>query len=183
MRTKFLAASFVLLCAAVLIAQDAPSGNSTPPPPPRRGGMSPCLRVAGVSMSEFDQLRSIAQDARTQVKDVCTNTSLTPQQKQQQIEGIHQQSHEKMTALVSPDQRRSFMACRARHGDRRSVEWFERPGGGCGEMQRAGHPNRGASGNASDPAESESPSENGPPSRNAPPQNESAPQKNDSSPQ
>lgn len=183
MPKTFFIAPLILLCAAVMTAQDAPTGDSTAPPPPPRGGMPPCLRVAGVSASEFDQLRSIAQDARAQVRDVCVNTSLTPQQKQQQIEGIHQQSHERMTALVSPDQRRSFMACRARHGDRRPVEWFERPGGGCGATQRAGQPTRGNPNNGSDVDENETPSENGPPARNSSPQNESAPQKNDSSPQ
>ena len=177
----FSVASLMLLCAVVVTAQEVPPGNSTGPSPSYRQGMPPCLRAAGVSVSEFDQLRSIAQDARAQVRDVCTNTSLTPQQKQQQIEGIHQQSHEKMTALVSSGQRRSFMACRARHGDRRPIEWFERPGGGCGGAQRANQPNRGNS--TSDLDGNENSSESGPPSRNSSPQNGSTPQKNDSSPQ
>ena len=181
MPRRIFAASALLLCALVVMAQDSPSGNSTPPPP-SRGGMPPCLRVAGISMSEFDQLRSIAQDARAQVRDVCTNASLNPQQKRQQIEGIHQQSHEKMTAIVSPDQRQAFMSCRARRGDRRPVEWFERPGGNCGGAQGA-RQRGGAPTTASQPDDNESPTENAPPAKNASPPNESSTPKSDSSPQ
>ena len=179
MPKTLLVASALLLCALV-VAQDSPSTNSAPPP---RGGMPPCLRVAGINMSQFDQLRSVAQNARAQVREVCTNVSLTPQQKRQQIEGIHQQSHEKMVAIVSPDQRQAFMSCRARRGDRRPVEWFERPGGNCGGAQSARQRRGGASTAASEPVDNESPTENAPPAKNSPPQNESSTPKSESSPQ
>ena len=53
----FFVASLMLLCAAVVTAQEVPPGNSTGPSPSYRQGMPPCLRAAGVSMLEFDQLR------------------------------------------------------------------------------------------------------------------------------
>jgi hypothetical protein len=137
---KIFSASALLLCAASLIAQEAPPDNSPapPPPPPRRGGMPQCLRAAGISMPVFDQLRSIERNAHAQVRGVCKNSSLSQQEKHGEIQQIHQTSHGKMAALVTPDQRRAFMACRARRGDRRPVEWFEHPGGGCGAPQRTG---------------------------------------------
>lgn len=185
MLKNLLIAFAVLLSTACVSAQDAPPDNSLPPA--RRGGTPPCLRQAGVTMSTLDELRSIAQDARGQVQNVCTNSSLTAQQKEQQIEDIHQQSRAKMAGLVSPDQRRAFMACRARHGDRRPVEWFERPGGGCGEMRPGrGTGNAPSNGQAQiDEIGGENPSaDNPPPAKNSPPPNsESSPQKNDSSPQ
>ena len=179
MPKTLLVASALLLCALVVVAQDSPSTNSVPPP---RGGMPPCLRVAGISMSQFDQLRSIAQDARAQVREVCTNASSTPQQRRQQIEDIHLQSHEKMVALVSADQRHAFMSCRARRGDRRPVEWFERPGGNCGGAQKA-RQGSGGSTTSPEPDDTDSPAENGPPARNSSQQNQPANQKNASPPQ
>ena len=137
MLKKISITSALLIYAASLIAQDAPP-NNPPTPSLRRSHMPQCLRAAGISMSVFDQLRSVEQDARTQVRTVCTNTSLTQQDKQGQIQEIHQTSHQKMASLVTPDQSRAFMACRAHRGDRRPVEWFERPGGGCGAPRRAG---------------------------------------------
>lgn len=179
MPKKLLVASALLLCALVVVAQDSPSTNSAPPP---RGRMPPCLRVAGINTSQFDQLRSVAQNARAQVREVCTNVSLTPQQKRQQIEDIHRQSHDKMVALVTADQRHAFMTCRARRGDRRPVEWFERPGGSCGDPQRA-RQRSGGSTNASQPDDNDGPAENAPPARNSSQQDEPATQKGVSPPQ
>jgi len=188
MLKKFFLASTILLSALAASAQEAPPDNSAPPAPAARGAMPPCLRAAGISMSEFDQLRSIAQEARAQVQEACTNTSLTAQQKRQQVEDIHQQSHGKMAEIVTPDQRRAFMACRARHGDRRPVDWYERPGGGCGGAGQR----RGQANNAPESAPEENgPAETAPPARNSSPQggepsspkNDSAPPKDDSSPQ
>lgn len=179
----------LLLCALTAGAQDNTPDNATAPPPPRRGGMPPCLQYAGVSSSQFDQLRSIAQEARSEVQNVCSNESLTPPQKRQQIEDIHQQYHEKMAGVVSPDQRRSFMACRARHGDRRPVEWFERPGGACGGQRRSAYAGNSPNGQApNDDAGNENPpADNPPPSKgtapSSTPNSDAPPQKNDSSQQ
>jgi hypothetical protein len=178
MLRKALVASTILLCAVFVIAQEAPPDSSTapPPPPPRHGGMPHCLRAAGISTPVFDQLRSIEQDARAQVRGVCTNASLTQQQKRGQIQDIHQTSHQKMAALVTPDQGRMFMACRAQRGDRRPVEWFERPGGSCGAPRRAG----AASYEPEPHSPYSQPNENGNAGENSPP---APPQKSESSPQ
>jgi Spy/CpxP family protein refolding chaperone len=180
MLRKALVASALLLCTASVIAQEAPPDSSTAPPPPpaRHGGMPHCLRAAGISTPVFDQLRSIEQDARAQVRGVCTDASLTQQQKRGQIHDIHQTSHQKMAALVTPDQGRMFMACRAQRGDRRPVEWFERPGGGCGAPRRAGAASYEPLSPYSQPNENVHGGENNPPARNDAP-----PQKSESSPQ
>ena len=163
----------LLICAGSLIAQDAPSDNSPAPPPPpryRRSGMPHCLRAAGISRPVFDQLRSLEQDARAQVRGVCTNVSLTPQEQHGQLQEIHRTFHQKMIALVSPDQRRAFMACRAQRGDRRPVEWLERPGGGCGASRGTGASSDEPLSPYSQPNQNGA-GENNPPARNdAPPQ-------------
>lgn len=176
MLKKFLLILTSITLAATISAQNAPAGNSAPPPPaPRRGGIPPCLRQAGVSVSTFEQLRSIAESARLEVVNACLNDSLNAQQRHQQLESIHVSAHQKMEELVTPAQRRAFVACRQRHGERANVEWFERPGGGCGARggaTSATAPNENAP--KEDEQNSTSPSEN-----TAPQSNESSPQKSD----
>ena len=168
MLKKFLLPLVLIALAASVSAQDAPANNSAPlPPAPRRGGIPPCLRQAGVSVATFEQLRSIAEKARLEVVNACLNDSLNVEQRRQQLESIHVSAHQKMEELVTPAQRRSFVACRQRRGERTNVEWFERPGGGCGA--------RGGAASAPDPNE-------GVPS-SAPPSQDAAPQSNESSPQ
>jgi len=158
MLKKFLLTFALIALAASVWAQDAPADNSAPPSP-RRGGIPPCLRQAGVSMSTFEQLRSIAEEARLEVVNACLDESTNAQQRRQQLESIHVRAHQKMEDLVTPAQRRAFVACRERHRERTSVEWFERPGGGCGARNGAGA--NGAAPNESAPA---------PPSKDAAPQ-------------
>jgi Spy/CpxP family protein refolding chaperone len=165
MLKKSLLALAVIALAASVSAQDAPAGNSPPPPPaPRRGGIPPCMRQAGVSMSTYEQLRSIAENARLEVVNACLNDSLNVQQRRQQLESIHVSAHQKMEELVTPAQRKAFVACRQRHGERTNVEWFERPGGGCGA--------RGGAASAPAPNESapnEEQNSSAPPSKDATP--------------
>lgn len=174
MLKKFLLAFAVIALAASVSAQDAPADNSAPPPTaPRRGGFPPCLRQAGVSVSTFEQLRSIAENARLDVVNACLNDSLNEQQRRQQIESIHVSAHQKMEELVTPAQKRAFVSCRQRRGERTSVEWFERPGGGCGAR----------SGAVSAPAPNESGPGEGEQNSTAPPAKNSAPQSNEPPPQ
>lgn len=189
MLKKFLLIFALTALAASVSAQDAPADNSAPPPPaPRRGGIPPCLRQAGVSVSTYEQLRSIAEHARLDVVNACLDSSLDAQQRRQQLDTIHVRAHQEMEDLVTPAQRRAFVACRQRRGERTKVEWFERPGGGCGA--RSGAARNGGAPNESAPGQDEQ-NNSAPPSKDAAPQsNESAPQrsdppaqKNDSQPQ
>jgi hypothetical protein len=168
MLRKFLLALTFTALAASVSAQNAPADNSAPPPPaPRRGGIPPCLRQAGVSVSTFEQLRSIAENARLEVVNACLNDSLNEPQRRQQIESIHVSAHQKMEELVTPAEKRAFIACRQRRGERTNVEWFERPGGGCGARNGAASnatPNEGVPGegdqNSPPPAKDSAPQSN-----------------------
>jgi len=53
----------------------------------------------------MEEHRSIETDAHSQVASVCENSSLTPQQKQQQVREIRQQVQQKMDALITPSSR------------------------------------------------------------------------------
>jgi len=125
----------LLVCAASLFAQNAPAGADAPSPRPgRQGGFSPCLQRAGVDRSVMEQLMSIQRDMRSQVEGVCSNTSLSPDQKHQQVQEIHQQAEQKITSLITPQQKQELIACRQEtHGGNHPGGGGELlGGGGCG---------------------------------------------------
>jgi Spy/CpxP family protein refolding chaperone len=134
-----------LLSALALCAQTSPS-SGTPPAqtrPLNRGNGEPCWQVAGVEKSVMEQRWALERDTRSQVNTVCSDTSLTPQQKQQKAREIRQQARQKMDALMTPDQEKKLTTCQAERG-------MNHPGGGegaggCGEWSRQG-PRRNGSG-------------------------------------
>ncbi|HYM78031.1 MAG TPA: hypothetical protein VE377_18795 [Candidatus Dormibacteraeota bacterium] len=140
MLRKYFFASVLVVCAAPLVAQTAPPANSpSPARPARRGNFPSCWQRAGIDRSVMEQLWSIQRDMRTRVEDVCSNTSLTPEQKHQQTHEIREQAHQKIAGLITPDQQKSLMACRdERMGGHAGAGGFGGPRGGCGEPQNNG---------------------------------------------
>jgi len=146
-------------CALAVNAQDNPP---TAPPPPPRTRQEPCWRQAGIDRSVMEQHRTIDRDAHAQINAVCENSSLTPQQKQEQARAIKRQAKEKMDALLTPDQAKSLQACQgARAADRPHAE---HRGGPCGGEQSPQAPASAPTGKA----EGSNPQ---PPENNSPPQN------------
>src|SRR5277367_4303124 len=87
MLNKFVYPVVFFLCAGTLLAQSAPS-TTTPPSqtrPGRAGAQENCFQQAGLERSVVEQIRSIGRDARSQIEGVCSNSSLTPQQQNQQV--------------------------------------------------------------------------------------------------
>jgi len=136
----------VLLCATSLMAQNSPSTQPSTQPPAgsaRRGG-PPCWQQAGIEKSVMEQRWAAEREMRSQVEAVCSNSSLTPQQKNQQAREIRQQAKQKMEGLVTPEQEKTLTACQQERG-------MGHPGGGggrqwaggCGEMG-GGRPGGGA---------------------------------------
>ena len=146
MLKKLLPACALFLCAASAIAQSTPPANS-PTRPMARGGQS-CLQQAGLNQSVVEQLRSIQRDMHSQVEAVCSNTSLTAQQRNQQAHEIRQQAHQKIESLMTPEQQKTLMACREEHmGGHMGAGGFGEARGGCGEWQQNGaRPTNGSSG-------------------------------------
>jgi hypothetical protein len=73
---------------------------------------------------------------------VCSNSSLTPQQKREQVTAIRQQGHQKMEGMVTPEQEKTLTACQQERGmGHPGSGTHEGMGGGCGEWQKGGaHP-------------------------------------------
>ena len=99
-------------------AQAAPARIQQPAPArpgPVAGGVhphqEPCWQVAGISKSAINQRRAIQQKMRSEVQAVCADSSLSPQQRQQRIRQIHEQSKHELDALVSPAQLEQLKSC------------------------------------------------------------------------
>jgi Spy/CpxP family protein refolding chaperone len=161
MLRKLFVPCVLLVCAIGVVGQSTPPASSTPSPAqPGNGG--PCFQKAGIEKSVMKQLFSIQRESHSQIQNVCSDTSLTAQQKQQQVRQIHQQTHQKIEGLITPEQEKALMACRQQH------QGGNHPGGqlgmdgGCGQWGGAprGGPNRGSqgSGGSSNPSPSSPPS-------------------------
>ena len=121
-------AQFALSTAAVLLITGLAFGQSTSPTVPpssttsprpysRPAHRDPCWEKAGVPSSVMEQRRQIAETAHSQEQAVCTDSSLTPQQKQQQIREIRNQVRSQEEGLVSSEQLAAIRSCRAQRGE------------------------------------------------------------------
>ena len=108
--------------------------------PPR---VEPCWEVAGVSKAAIQQRRMITQQARQQVEAVCANSSLSIQQKRQQIQQIHQRERQEIEALITPAQQEAIRSCQqGRNGGHSGGGHLGGGHGGpCGEMSLGHKPN------------------------------------------
>jgi hypothetical protein len=110
------------------------------PRPVQRVRQERCWQEAGVSKAAMEQRRSIEQSVRGQIASVCANSSLTPQQRQQQIRQIREQARQQMEALISPQQQeamKSWQASRGHGGGGVHVGGGHGGMGPCGEMPSA----------------------------------------------
>jgi hypothetical protein len=128
-----------LVCAGTLLAQSAPS-TTTPPAQNGPGRHENCFQQAGLERSVMEQIRSIVHDAHTQIDGVCSNSSLTPQQKNQQVREIREKAMQEREGLMTADQQKTVAACQqARHANHPAGNGaHEGLLGGCGEMPRGG---------------------------------------------
>ncbi len=113
-----------------------PPAASRPTPRPR---VEPCWEVAGVSKSAIQQRRVVAQQARQEVEAVCANSSLSIQQKRQQIQQIRQRERQEIDAIITPAQQADMRSCQEqRNGGHGGGHVGGGHGGPCGEMS-VGH--------------------------------------------
>src|SRR5450432_4102221 len=109
------AAAIFLLLSPVLAQTSAPPPTGSAPAG-RMARSQPCWQKAGVSQSAMEQRRAIESDIRSQVSAVCSDSSLSPQQKQKQVQEIHQQGKQKMEGLLTSEQEQTLRACQQQNG-------------------------------------------------------------------
>ena len=89
----------------------------------------PCWEQAGISKNVFGQRKSIQESTRAQVQGVCSDASLTEQQKRERIREIRKSAQEQMMGLLTPQQREELKECqRARHPMGRGPGGMPHPG-------------------------------------------------------
>jgi hypothetical protein len=136
------AAVLILLFSYSIAAQVAPSPASprgtTAPRAPRQ---VPCWQQAGISQSALQQRKQIEESTHSQVEAVCSDSSLTPQQKQQKIRQLRQDARKQVEGLITPQQEQALKSCRAGRGEEPRIGGVHGGGGGpCGEMPSAHKP-------------------------------------------
>jgi hypothetical protein len=142
--SKKLLGCMLVLAASSLMAQtySSPnsSSNSSSPNPQQRmgrqGGQEPCFEVAGIQKSAMEQVWSLERETHSQIESVCSNSSLSPQEKHEQVHQLREQTHQKIESLITPEQDKALESCRQERG--MEHQGMRGEGGGCGEGQRQG---------------------------------------------
>lgn len=145
MRTRlfsFVVAVVSLLLTYPLAAQMAPSPISPrPTTPTRQAHHSPCWQQAGVSQSAIERRKQIEESMRGQVESVCSDSSLTPQQRQEKIHQLHQEARQQMQGLITPQQEQALRSCREKHGEAVHMGGMHGASAGpCGQMSSVNKP-------------------------------------------
>jgi hypothetical protein len=120
-------------CAAQVPVRKPVTGSGTMAKPPRQ---EPCWQVAGVPKSAIEQRRAINQQARQEIEAVCANSSLSMQQKRQEIRQIHERERQEIEAIITPSQQEAMRACQQErnHGGRGGHGGGGGGRGPCGEI-------------------------------------------------
>jgi Spy/CpxP family protein refolding chaperone len=116
----------LLLTPAMLLAQDQ---QSAPPGPQamRRGQEAPCFKQAGVSDETWQKIREIHKVNHQNVVGICENSSLSAQQKRDQLRQAFRDTQKQVHDLLTPQQQDAVKQCRKeRWGNRKGM------GGGMG---------------------------------------------------
>jgi len=113
-----------LLLSSPLLAQSRSTfPRSTTNGTPTTGGTTngrrrePCWKQAGIPQSVIQQHKSIEQTTRSQIEAVCSDTSLTPEQRHEKAHQIREQARQRQDAMLSASQRSSFQSCRSQRGE------------------------------------------------------------------
>ena len=142
-RSALLAAIILSAALAENASAQVPirTGPSTAPGTTKRPRQEPCWEVAGVSKSALQQRRAVAQQARQEVEAVCANSSLSIQQKRQQIEQIHQRERQEIDTIITPAQQEAMRSCQEqRNGGHAGGHAGGGHGGPCGETPSGHNP-------------------------------------------
>jgi len=110
---------FIAFFTGLMAAQTVPSSTTAPPATARRNNQEPCWQQVGISQSDEQQRRQIEQNTHSQVEAVCGNSSLTQQQKQEQIHQIREQARSQVDGLLNSQQQQALRSCRAQRGEGR----------------------------------------------------------------
>jgi periplasmic protein CpxP/Spy len=110
-----MSAGLMLAFASAGAQQTAnPSTTAAPPQAPaaepqRKGG------GLGLTADQKAQIKSIREDSKTQANAIRNNSSLSQQQKKEQLKSLHHATHERVEGVMTPEQRAKFEARHKKH--------------------------------------------------------------------
>jgi hypothetical protein len=107
---RHLAMTLALLVPSILSAQGHPAPSSAEAASRHRQD-APCLKQAGISATTWEEIQTIHKGILQQVTSICQNSSLTTDQKRQQVQGAFQKGQHQIRNLLSPQQQEAFRAC------------------------------------------------------------------------
>ena len=109
----------LLLTPALLRAQDQqsapPPGAAPGPQAMRRGQEAPCFKQAGVSDETWQKIREIHKANHQNMVGICENSSLSAQQKRDQIRQAFRETQKQVHDLLTPQQQDAVKQCRKEH--------------------------------------------------------------------
>jgi len=111
MLQRFGVASLLLVAILSFSAQAQTSAGSPQVGPSGHQFGPPCWKQAGISQSVMPQLRQVHQTMRSEAESVCSDSSLTPEQKREKIQGLHQEAQQRMESLLGPRQMEALRSC------------------------------------------------------------------------
>jgi len=124
----------VALVKGVIAQVPIRTGPSAPAANGRKPRQEPCWQVAGISKSAMQQRRAVTQQARREVEAVCANSSLSAQQRREQIQQIHERERQQAEALISPAQQDAMRSCQQGRNPGHGGGHVGGHEGPCGEM-------------------------------------------------
>jgi hypothetical protein len=122
---------------AQIVTHTAPGSGTTVGKPVR---LEPCWQVAGISKAAMEQRKALNLQTRQQVEAVCANSSLSAQQKRQQIQQIHRQEKEQIDGIITPTQQEAMRSCQSERNAGHVSAGHVGGTGPCGEMPTGHQP-------------------------------------------
>jgi Spy/CpxP family protein refolding chaperone len=113
----------VLFVAGVLMAVGSPmlaraaggpqdAGQTQAAPAQQNGPARPDLNLTD---DQKAQMKKFHQDAKAQIEAVNNDSSLSADQKQAKIQGIHRETHKQVESILTPSQKQQMRAWRRTH--------------------------------------------------------------------
>lgn len=114
---------------------------------PKTPQPEPCWKVAGISPEAMDRRRSIEQETHERVRQICGDSSLSDQQKREQIQATRQAANQEILGLTTQEQRAALKQCNQERAEEHAATHpathlprpaspnpHPRPAGPCGDM-------------------------------------------------
>jgi len=77
------------------------------------------VKELGLSDQQQSQLKALHEDGRKQMQAIRNDSSLTKEQKKQKFQELRAQQHEKMNAILTPEQQAKMKDFHEKHGGKR----------------------------------------------------------------